>query len=88
MKSESCKEEATRCRRFTEGLLDVESILKALDITAGQVVLDAGCGTGYMSKIFSKEVGPSGKVYALDADRYFMKILREETQGSNKEDTI
>jgi ubiquinone/menaquinone biosynthesis C-methylase UbiE len=85
MKSESCKEEATGCRRFTEGLLDVESILKALDIKTGQVVLDAGCGTGYMSKIFSNKVGPSGKVYALDTDRYYLKILREETQQSNIE---
>ncbi|MBN1625169.1 MAG: class I SAM-dependent methyltransferase [Deltaproteobacteria bacterium] len=72
-------------RRFTEGLLDLDAILKALDIKAGQTILEAGCGTGYMSKIFSKEVGPSGKVYALDTDRYFLKILEQETQATNIE---
>ena len=33
-------------KKFTEGLLDNEYILKALDINPGQIVLDAGCGTG------------------------------------------
>jgi len=71
--------------RFTENLLDNELILKALDIRAGQTVLDAGCGNGYMSKLFSRAVGPSGKVYALDRDAHFLKNLQDETQGSNIE---
>jgi len=82
---ERIKQNRCRRRRFTEGLLNIEEILNILNIRQGQTILDAGCGTGYMSKIFSKEVGPSGKVYALDADRYFLKILREETQKSNIE---
>lgn len=71
--------------KFTEGLLDNELILKALNIKPGQTILDAGCGNGYMSKLFSIEVTRSGKVYALDPDRYFIKILKNETQGSNIE---
>jgi ubiquinone/menaquinone biosynthesis C-methylase UbiE len=69
--------------KFTEGLLDNERILKALNIKPGQTILDAGCGTGYMSKLFSKEVTQSGKVYALDPDKYFIKVLKNETQGTN-----
>ena len=70
-------------RQFTEGLLDNELILKALDIKAGQTILDAGCGNGYMSKVFSNEVTQSGKVYALDPDKYFLKVLENEAQGTN-----
>jgi ubiquinone/menaquinone biosynthesis C-methylase UbiE len=71
--------------KFTEGLLDNEPILKALNIKAGQTILDAGCGNGYMSKVFSNEVTRSGKVYALDPDKYFIKVLKNETQGTNIE---
>jgi ubiquinone/menaquinone biosynthesis C-methylase UbiE len=68
--------------KFTEGLLDNELILKALQIMRGQTILDAGCGTGYMSKLFSNVVSRSGRVYALDTDKFFLKTLKNETQGS------
>jgi ubiquinone/menaquinone biosynthesis C-methylase UbiE len=71
--------------KFTEGLLDYELILKTLNIKPGQTILDAGCGNGYMSKLFSNEVIQSGKVYALDLDKYFIKALKNETQGTNIE---
>lgn len=71
--------------KFTEGFLDNELILKALNINSGQTILDAGCGNGYMSKLFSEEVSQSGKVYALDPDRYFIEVLKNETQGTNIE---
>ena len=38
-----------------------------------------------MSKVFSKEVTESGKVYALDPKTEFIKVLRKETQGTNIE---
>ncbi|MFX1265676.1 MAG: class I SAM-dependent methyltransferase [Promethearchaeota archaeon] len=72
-------------RKFTEGLLNNEVIMTALNIKAGQTVLDAGCGNGYMSKIFSDKVSRTGKVYALDPDKYFIEILRNETKGTNIE---
>jgi ubiquinone/menaquinone biosynthesis C-methylase UbiE len=71
--------------KFTEGLLNNEVVLKALKIKAGQTILDAGCGNGYMSKLFSGEVSQSGKVYSLDPDKYFIEVLRNETQGTNIE---
>lgn len=71
--------------RFTEGLLDSKLILKELKIKAGQTILDAGCGNGYMAKLFSKEVGQSGKVYALDSNSYFIEILKLEVKGTNIE---
>ena len=71
--------------KFTEGLLDNGLILKTLNIKAGRTILDAGCGNGYMSKLFSNEVTQSGKVYALDPDKYFIQVLKSETQGTNIE---
>jgi len=71
--------------KFTEGLLDKKLILKALNIKAGQTILDAGCGNGYMSKLFSDEVSQDGRVYALDPDKHFIKVLKNETQGTNIE---
>jgi ubiquinone/menaquinone biosynthesis C-methylase UbiE len=71
--------------KFTQGLLDTDLILKTLDIEAGQIMLDAGCGNGYVSKLLAERVGQSGKVYALDKNNYFIQTLKKETQGSNIE---
>lgn len=71
--------------KFTEGLLNVDRILGALALGPGQTVVDAGCGTGYMSKRFSRQVTPSGKVFALDPDRHFIGVLEAETRGTNIE---
>ena len=73
----------TAAGKFTEGLLDNEAILNALALQAGQTILDAGCGTGYMSKLFADKVTDSGKVYALDTDKHFLKTLANETRGAN-----
>jgi ubiquinone/menaquinone biosynthesis C-methylase UbiE len=70
-------------KKFTEGLLYNELILEALQIKPGQTVVDAGCGTGYMAKIFSDEVSQSGRVYALDPDKYFIEALKNKAQETN-----
>jgi len=74
--------------KFTEGLLNKELILKALNIRPGQTVVDGGCGNGYMSKAFSNEVAQSGKVYALDPDKHSINLLKNETQGTNIETIV
>ena len=55
--------------KFSEGLLYDETILANLNIYAGQTILNAGCGNGYMAKKFLKLVGNTGKIYALDPDK-------------------
>jgi ubiquinone/menaquinone biosynthesis C-methylase UbiE len=43
----------TKKRKFSEGLLDTRKIIDTLEIGLGQIILDAGCGNGYMAKKFS-----------------------------------
>lgn len=69
--------------RSSERLLDKGAILGALRIGKGWRVLDAGCGNGYMSKEFSKRVGSTGIVYALDTDENSIAALRAEALGTN-----
>jgi hypothetical protein len=61
-------------RRFTEGLLDSKRILKALNIKAWQTILDAGCGNGYMSKLFSKEAAQFG-------EHFYMQLFQNIAGG-------
>ena len=74
-----------KTRKFSEGLLDDERILACLDIGAGQTILDAGCGSGYMALKFSQRVGPGGKVYALDNNEGFIANLRKDVENTNIE---
>jgi ubiquinone/menaquinone biosynthesis C-methylase UbiE len=71
--------------KSSERFLNKEIILKELDIQPGMVILDAGCGNGYMSKEFSRLLNHTGKVYALDPDRESIERLRQETSGTNIE---
>jgi ubiquinone/menaquinone biosynthesis C-methylase UbiE len=69
--------------KSSERYLNTDIILKELNISSGQTILDAGCGNGYMSKQFSKLLNNTGKVYALDPDKAALKILKQETKGTN-----
>lgn len=56
-------------------------IVKASSATPGMVVADIGAGTGLFTRLFSKEVGEKGKVYAVDISRPFVEnILRESKE--------
>src|SRR5437868_12170649 len=41
-------------------------LLKALRFKPGEVVADIGAGSGYFTFPIAQEVGPTGKVYAVD----------------------
>jgi len=69
--------------KSSESLLDKEIILRHLEIADGQVVLDAGCGNGYMARAFSERLGNTGQIYALDPDESAIAVLRESTRGTN-----
>ena len=56
-------------------------IVRAAAVTPGMDVADIGAGTGLFTRLFSREVGPEGKVYAVDISRPFVEnILRESRE--------
>ena len=42
------------------------AILKEIALKPGMTVADIGAGSGLFTQLFAREVGPSGKVYALE----------------------
>jgi ubiquinone/menaquinone biosynthesis C-methylase UbiE len=74
--------------RSSEKHLDRSIVLNATNIRLGQTILDAGCGSGYMSKEFSKILNNTGRVYALDPDNDTINRLKEETIGTNIETIV
>ena len=71
--------------RSSERHLNRDIVLKELNIRSGQTILDAGCGSGYMSKEFSKILNNTGIVFALDPDKAAIEMLKKETNGTNIE---
>lgn len=63
--------------KTSESLVNKEELLRALNITEGQAVLDAGCGDGYMAREFAKLVKSNGRVYAMDTDESAIENLRK-----------
>jgi SAM-dependent methyltransferase len=52
-----------------------EPIARALGLKPGDAVADVGAGTGLFMSPFAAEVGPQGKVYALDISPVFVQHL-------------
>ena len=71
--------------KFSEGLLNDEIVIENLNICIGQTILDAGCGNGYMAKKFSKLVGYTGKIVALDPDTVSIANLKKQIENTNIE---
>ncbi len=69
--------------KTSEARLDKKTILDVLRLVPGQIIIDAGCGNGYMTKEFAELVKDSGKVYALDIDSEVIDQLKTETSNSH-----
>ena len=52
-------------------------------ITKGSTVLDIGSNFGQMAVIFSRLVGPEGKVYAFEADQFIYDLLCRNIKENN-----
>lgn len=53
-----------------------QELIKQLKIKKGSVVADVGCHEGYMTFKLSKEVGETGKVYAVDVEQSKLDKLK------------
>ncbi len=51
---------------------------KRAGFSAGQTLLDVGCGPGWASLDLAEILGPGGKVHAVDRSRRFLEVLDAE----------
>ncbi len=55
--------------------------LEGLAIRSGEHVLDAGCGTGFLTKELAMAVGPNGSVVGIDNSLAMLARARQRCQG-------
>jgi predicted methyltransferase len=53
------------------------AIARAVGLAPGMAVADVGAGTGVFTDFFAKDVGPMGRVYAVELSPKFVTLLRE-----------
>jgi ubiquinone/menaquinone biosynthesis C-methylase UbiE len=54
-----------------------QDIVAACKLKPGMVVADVGAGTGLFTRLFAREVGPEGKVYAVDISPKFLEHIEK-----------
>ena len=53
-----------------------DQIISALALSPGATVADVGCGTGYFTWRLAEQVGPTGKVLAVDVQQRMLDLTR------------
>ena len=58
-------------------------VVEACGVKKGMTIADIGAGTGLYTRLFSKETGPEGWVYAVDISGPFLKhiVARAQQEG-------
>jgi len=72
-----------RPEREREEATDVA--VRALGLERGQVVADIGAGSGYYTVRMAREVGPTGKVYAVDIQPGMLELLTRNVAAAGLE---
>ncbi|MBO8168999.1 MAG: methyltransferase domain-containing protein [Thermoanaerobacteraceae bacterium] len=60
-----------------EKILPVEAVLRKLSPIPGEYFADIGCGPGYFTIPLARQLGPHGRVYAVDISEEMLELLRE-----------
>ena len=60
-------------------------LISMIQVPVGGLVMDLGCGTGYLATVLSDLVGPKGKVVAVDPDVERINIAKEVNSKPNIE---
>jgi ubiquinone/menaquinone biosynthesis C-methylase UbiE len=64
-------------------LINPEKLIETLPLKKGSVVLDLACGKGAYSLFFSKYVGDTGLIYAVDLWKEGLLLLDEQIEKNN-----
>jgi arsenite methyltransferase len=57
-----------------------DQVIQNLGLHQGDEVADLGAGSGYFTVRLAREVGPSGKVYAVDIDQKMLNYIDQRAQ--------
>ncbi len=55
-----------------------DQIIQTLSLKPGQKIADIGSGGGYFTYRFAKEVGETGRVYAVDTDQELLAFINKQ----------
>ena len=66
---------------LAEAKVAVHRLMELLDLRPGQQVLDAGCGTGYTTRLAARAVGPQGVVTGVDLAEGMLAVARDRCRA-------
>lgn len=69
-------------------ILDSEAAFEALGLKADERVLDLGCGPGDYTLRAARDVGPSGRVWAMDKWAYLVDGVKAEAERNGLRNII
>lgn len=61
----------------------IKKIMRVADLKEGQIIMDAGCGTGVMIPFLKEAVGKRGVIYAVDMSEQMLKKAKAKHKGKN-----
>ncbi len=70
--------------KTTRDILNAKNVIKALKLREGMILVDAGCGDGFISLEASKAIG-GGKIYAIDIYEKSINLLKRTIKEENIE---
>jgi SAM-dependent methyltransferase len=81
----TAREQAARLEHRARGQDEAsarEEYLGLLGLSAGERVLDVGCGSGAVTRAIAERVGPSGTVVGADASAALLETAREYAEAA------
>jgi predicted methyltransferase len=65
-----------------------DAIVKASQVKPGMAVADVGAGTGLFTRLFARQVGPEGRVYATDIAQEFVDHIEKTCEDAGLENVV
>ncbi len=63
-------------------------IVKAIGLKPGMTMADIGAGTGLFTRLFGKQVGPKGRIFAVDIAEKFVKHVELTSQKAGLKNVV